>query len=138
MKKNIRKLIVRSTSALLGTAMILSCFLQNVHAENGNIDPIIMVSLGDSYSSGEGIEPFYGQDKKISEKVKDKNWLAHRSKKSWTGLLEVPGLTGTMKDYNVDPTSIWKSEIFGRSLDVIVKEDISEYMRKEDAEKVEA
>ena len=29
-----------------------------------------------------------------------------------------------MKDYKTDPTSIWKSEIFGRSLDCIVKEGI--------------
>jgi len=29
-----------------------------------------------------------------------------------------------MKDYNVDPSSIWKSEIFGRSLDAIVQEGI--------------
>ena len=29
-----------------------------------------------------------------------------------------------MKDYKDDPTSIWKSEIFGRSLDEIVKEGI--------------
>lgn len=29
-----------------------------------------------------------------------------------------------MKDYDVDPTSIWKNEIFGRSLDIIVKEGI--------------
>lgn len=29
-----------------------------------------------------------------------------------------------MKDYETDPDSIWKSEIFGRSLDVIVKEGI--------------
>lgn len=29
-----------------------------------------------------------------------------------------------MKDYNEDPSSIWKSEIFGRSLDEIVKEGI--------------
>lgn len=29
-----------------------------------------------------------------------------------------------MKDYETDPTSIWKSEIFGRSLDNIVKEGI--------------
>jgi len=29
-----------------------------------------------------------------------------------------------MKDYEVDPTTIWKSEIFGRSLDVIVQEGI--------------
>ena len=29
-----------------------------------------------------------------------------------------------MKDYDTDPENIWKSEIFGRSLDVIVKEGI--------------
>ena len=29
-----------------------------------------------------------------------------------------------MKDYDVEPDAIWKSEIFGRSLDVIVKEGI--------------
>jgi stage IV sporulation protein A len=29
-----------------------------------------------------------------------------------------------MKDYETDPNSIWKSEIFGRSIDSIVKEGI--------------
>ena len=29
-----------------------------------------------------------------------------------------------MKDYDTNPASIWKSEIFGRSLEVIVKEGI--------------
>ena len=29
-----------------------------------------------------------------------------------------------MKDYDTEPSTIWKSEIFGRSLDVIVKEGI--------------
>jgi stage IV sporulation protein A len=29
-----------------------------------------------------------------------------------------------MKDYETDPANIWRSEIFGRSLDVIVKEGI--------------
>lgn len=29
-----------------------------------------------------------------------------------------------MKDFDADPSSVWKSEIFGRSLDVIVKEGI--------------
>ena len=29
-----------------------------------------------------------------------------------------------MKDYDTDPANIWKSEIFGRSLDNIVKEGI--------------
>ena len=29
-----------------------------------------------------------------------------------------------MKDYDLDPNNIWKSELFGRSLDNIVKEGI--------------
>ena len=29
-----------------------------------------------------------------------------------------------MKDYDLDPNNIWKSELFGRSLDSIVKEGI--------------
>ena len=56
-----------------------------------------MVSLGDSYSSGEGIEPFYDQDKKAKEKVKSPDWLAHRSTKSWPGRLKLQGMT--MSDY---------------------------------------
>ena len=51
----------------------------------------IVVSLGDSYSSGEGIEPFFGQDKPMKEKVEDEDWLAHRSQKAWSGLLTVDG-----------------------------------------------
>lgn len=42
-------------------------------------DPMIVVSLGDSYSAGEGIEPFYGQSLPLSQKVCDHDWLAHRS-----------------------------------------------------------
>jgi len=56
----------------------------------------IIVSLGDSYSSGEGIEPFYGQDKATAAKVKDPDWLAHRSENSWSGMLTLPGVDGTM------------------------------------------
>lgn len=59
----------------------------------------IMVSLGDSYSSGEGIEPFYGQDADVSEKVNNPDWLAHRSQKSWPGMLKLPSLSGTMADH---------------------------------------
>ena len=51
----------------------------------------IVVSLGDSYSSGEGIEPFFGQEKDSADKVKDEDWLAHRSKKAWSSLLKADG-----------------------------------------------
>lgn len=57
----------------------------------------IIVSLGDSYSSGEGVEEFYGQDKKLSKKVKDPDWLAHRSQYSWPGQLELEDV-GIMSD----------------------------------------
>ena len=59
----------------------------------------VVVSLGDSYSSGEGIEPFYGQDAPLDEKVYDQDWLGHRSQKSWPGQLRVPGLSGTLSDH---------------------------------------
>ncbi len=63
--------------------------------------PFVVVSLGDSYSSGEGIEPFYGQDLSWEEKVNCKDWLAHRSQLSWPGLIKVPGVPGAMADYKV-------------------------------------
>ena len=60
----------------------------------------IIVSLGDSYASGEGILDFYGQEKELSKKVKDPNWLAHRSKKSWSGQLRLPFVKGKMSDHH--------------------------------------
>ncbi len=50
-------------------------------------DPVIIVSLGDSYSSGEGIEEFFGQDLPVEDKVQNLDWLAHRSTKAWSGML---------------------------------------------------
>ncbi len=56
----------------------------------------VMVSMGDSYSSGEGIEPFFGQEKPVGEKISDQGWLAHRSKNAWSGMLRLPGNSGPM------------------------------------------
>ena len=64
----------------------------------------IIVSIGDSYSSGEGIPPFYGQldadgnSLPISDKVKSYDWLAHRSMYAWSGMLNLPGVNGTMAE----------------------------------------
>lgn len=68
-----------------------------VHAEETE-HPKIIVSLGDSYSSGEGIPPFYGQNEDLSSKVKNEDWLAHRSQKSWPGMLTLPSVDGTMAE----------------------------------------
>lgn len=67
------------------------------HADN-NSESKIIVSMGDSFSSGEGIPEFYGQNKSDSEKVKDQDWLAHRSEKSWPGRLTLPGVKGQMSE----------------------------------------
>lgn len=102
MKKSIMQLITKLMSVLMINVLIISLSSIRAYAQDKNTDPLIMVSLGDSYSSGEGIEPFYGQEKALNEKVKDDNWLAHRSMYSWPSLLSVPGMSGTMKDYNMD------------------------------------
>ncbi|MBO4617494.1 MAG: carboxypeptidase regulatory-like domain-containing protein [Lachnospiraceae bacterium] len=83
-------------AALVMTLMVLPVFSLKSMAAT---DPMIVVSFGDSYASGEGIEPFYGQDKPLSQRVYDQDWLAHRSSLSWPALIKVPGYSGTMSNY---------------------------------------
>lgn len=59
----------------------------------------VIVSLGDSYSSGEGMPPFYGEDDQSSNGRAYEDRTAHRSITAWSGMLTLPGLTGTMSDY---------------------------------------
>ena len=73
-----------------------------------NSDPFIVVSLGDSFSSGEGIDDFYGHDLPLAERVQYEDWLAHRSENSWPGLLKIPGITEdnkTLADYRTNGTN---------------------------------
>ncbi len=77
----------------------------NVYANNTSSSPSttykskIMVSMGDSFSAGEGIPDFYGQSDDPKQKVKSQDWLAHRSIHSWPGQLELPGVSGKMSDH---------------------------------------
>ena len=57
-------------------------------------DGLVVVTLGDSYSSGEGLEPFYGQNEPLEQKVNDEDWLAHRSKNAWPGRITLPDASG--------------------------------------------
>ena len=45
----------------------------------------VVVSMGDSFSAGEGISPFYGDRNSDLSVIAD--WLAHRSKLAWSGML---------------------------------------------------
>lgn len=79
------------------SAGALACY-----AEEEADEKRIMVSMGDSYSSGEGIPPFYGQDDQRYEKVNNPDWLAHRSQKAWSGMLSLPSVSGKMSDHKDD------------------------------------
>ena len=57
----------------------------------------ILVGLGDSYASGEGLGD-YGDSTDLGDKVQDENWIAHRSNHSWAGMLTLPDCTGTMQE----------------------------------------
>ena len=48
----------------------------------------VIVSMGDSYSAGEGMQPFYGS--RDSEGWALKDWAAHRSQEAWSGGLVLP------------------------------------------------
>lgn len=104
--------VSRLVSFVLLTAIVLSlvvvqcipCSIDACAVSDFDDGKLIVVSLGDSYSSGEGIEPFYGQNKEFKEKIKDDNWLAHRSELSWAGRIHIAGMPEgkTLNDYNVD------------------------------------
>ena len=71
---------------------------------NSDDDEVIVVSMGDSYSSGEGISPYYGEKNfwtRIAryDDVHNEEFLAHRSTKSWPGQLQVSGLEGTLESH---------------------------------------
>ena len=72
----------------------MSLVINASNIENGKI----IVSIGDSYSSGEGIEPFYGQNKNFDAKASDYDWLAHRSENCWPGMLTLSSVDGTMSE----------------------------------------
>lgn len=105
---------LRKFFAIVSAAVIVLCEIQVPHkasAESENKEKRIIVSLGDSYSSGEGIEPFYGQKKtntydsindiayrsnlaydSIDDIKNNLDWLAHRSTLAWSGQLVLDGL----------------------------------------------
>lgn len=72
----------------------------------------IIVSLGDSYSSGEGIDPFFGSDLPLAERVNNTDWLCHRSQNAWSGKLTLKSFDGKtiyMKDHrgSADKAGNW-------------------------------
>lgn len=100
MKTQYKQRLLKSLSLFL-VVVLLSSSMPVIGMAAENDDPIVVVSLGDSYSSGEGITPFFGQDLPLEEKVWNEDWLAHRSTNSWPSRLYVPGMPEgtTLGDY---------------------------------------
>lgn len=101
-KTRIYNLFARILSVVLTVIILFSiCSVTSiVNAEETTSNKVpVIVSLGDSFSSGEGIVPFYGQEQPLQKKVENEDWLAHRSKKSWGGMLTLPSVEGTMADH---------------------------------------
>ncbi len=95
MKHHVKKIV----SLLLVLALALPlCPLMHAKAETLTEEDInnhqivknrypTVVSLGDSYSSGEGGEDYYGMNKPMTMRIHDQDWLGHRSADSWPGKL---------------------------------------------------
>ena len=100
MRNGISKSVLpRIVALMLICVLLLALFPASIPAHAAVKDEkTIVVSMGDSFSSGEGIEKFYYQDLPLDEKIYKDDWLAHRSQKSWPGKLKVPGLEGTLAD----------------------------------------
>ena len=97
--KRFRKSIAKLLALFLAAAAVVGECGTNVKAAGR--ESVVIVSMGDSYSSGEGLSNFYGYDEYKSTGEYNEDWLSHRSKISWPSRLEVPGIDGTMSDYHV-------------------------------------
>lgn len=124
-KMNLIKL--KRTLSLFLVAVLTICGMplcaQASEPDNG--ESSIIVSLGDSYSSGEGIEPFYGQSNSNSVKVNNPDWLAHRSENSWPGMLTLPAVSGTMSQNR--NTNWFFTAVSGAVTDNLLNEQKKEY-----------
>lgn len=99
----------RSTALFLSLVMLLGLLPAPVRAEAAEDDrDLVIVSMGDSYSSGEGIEPFYHEKPSDLSNLSEllyytptEDWLAHRSTKAWGGQLVLGDIL--MSEHRYDP-----------------------------------
>ena len=98
MSDKIKRLISGILCCLIFFLTLSHVSAVNIYAKTDTKGSRIIVSIGDSYSSGEGIEEFYGQNESTTNKVHNQDWLAHRSEKSWSGRLTLDGVKGSMSE----------------------------------------
>lgn len=99
MKRIIQKFFIFTIIIL---SILLSSILSSYADTNNSESSNIIVSMGDSYSSGEGIDDFFGCKLPLKDKVLNLDWLAHRSENAWSGMLSLNGVV--MKDHHYEYT----------------------------------
>jgi hypothetical protein len=125
MKKKLEKAFVIGIIGILIFDWLIPGHVNLVKAseyDEATVRKPIVVSLGDSYSSGEGIEPFYYQNSDINVKIEKDDWLAHRSENSWPGMLTVPGLEGDLAD-NKDKNWFFQATSGATTNNIRIKDD---------------
>lgn len=65
----------------------------------------VVLSLGDSFSAGEGNEPYYGQND--PNKYENEDWLSHRSQNAWPGRLTTDTISGALSGYKEGRVPQW-------------------------------
>lgn len=92
------KFIQRMISFILTTTVLVTMAAVNISPVQAKQAPIV-VSMGDSYASGEGTDIFYGSPTAAMGSKDFCDWLAHRSPKVWSGQLVFDSLTGSLADH---------------------------------------
>lgn len=105
MQTKLDRILGRVIALMLALLLLVPLLPAPVRAAGISGRNLVIVSMGDSYSAGEGIEDFYHQkptDKKaLSSYTPTEDWLAHRSEHAWGGMLNLRGWP--MADYRYDP-----------------------------------
>ncbi|MBP3893810.1 MAG: VWA domain-containing protein [Atopobiaceae bacterium] len=91
MKKN-RIITLVLLAVLVVDCLCLFLVAGERQAEAADDPGPLLVAIGDSYSSGEGAPPFFGESSSSKyEGDGNYDWLAHRSERAWSGKLKVEG-----------------------------------------------
>ena len=92
----------RIISLLCAISLLWSLLPVVVRAEGDTVQnqgSRVIVSLGDSFSSGEGNPDYCDSSLTIEEKAQNDDWLAHRSQVSWSSKLVLNGVSGEMSKH---------------------------------------
>lgn len=87
MKKKLKSLFTISLSMLVLITYLYPFMDIKVVAYNKSDDCRVIVSMGDSYSAGEGLGDYYDEKLPESQRKDSQDFLSHRSINSWPGML---------------------------------------------------